>query len=543
MVRREHRVLGGVAALVVLFLIFRNRALGGMEGHVGQDVAILQKLSEVSQQLRQVHEAAAALALEWKRMQADVTRLKEQIPGDREERSALSVKQVGERQQQDVISALISTQPVQPVSGTGRFRSDGRCGPKFPARDAPEFGECDPVADADQKGPCCNPNSGWCGNIRTVRWGHCDCIGCVDFSQTDQDRKHALIQSSVLKARETVVKPAEAAPPPPPAKTSAPLEWFRADGRCGPKYPSLSSPSYGECNPTVDSGKGHCCNPDDGWCGTDRTTHCGCPTCVDFSIHKNQHSTTCAKSFSAYNREAWGPLEDLCRPLFTNAQFTDGKNSVYRCIQNLGSKAQYCEGLNLMINPAFVKSGGWATKGSVAAICYSTLAVEALKDLPEPRSHVSEIAITLSLQDSFAPAFSCVSFGERVTVLATPSNDIIHDLYQIFQIVKLLSDPPLNAFEDAQVVWLQEPTNVGDWNSVFASKPMTLTGEQCYKHILLPPQQYSLPLFSFPLLSFLLLSFPPCRFFSSLSLHNEGCLFSFVNAIFFSHLTTVVHSV
>ena len=52
-----------------------------------------------------------------------------------------------------------------------RFRSDGRCGPNFPAPGAPSFGECDPKSDADQKGPCCNPESGWCGNIRQVDWG------------------------------------------------------------------------------------------------------------------------------------------------------------------------------------------------------------------------------------------------------------------------------------------------------------------------------------------------------------------------------------
>lgn len=64
-----------------------------------------------------------------------------------------------------------------------RFREDGRCGPNFPAPGAPAFGECDPTADADQRGPCCNPESGYCGNLRQVHWGHCDCVGCVDYSQ------------------------------------------------------------------------------------------------------------------------------------------------------------------------------------------------------------------------------------------------------------------------------------------------------------------------------------------------------------------------
>eukprot|EP00039_Didymoeca_costata_P019723 m.338677 g.338677 ORF g.338677 m.338677 type:complete len:734 (-) comp18502_c0_seq1:111-2312(-) len=69
-------------------------------------------------------------------------------------------------------------------NGNSKFRADGRCGPRFPAPGAPDFGECDPNADEDQKGPCCNPNSGWCGNIRGADWGHCppDCESCIDFS-------------------------------------------------------------------------------------------------------------------------------------------------------------------------------------------------------------------------------------------------------------------------------------------------------------------------------------------------------------------------
>lgn len=54
--------------------------------------------------------------------------------------------------------------------------------PSFPAPGAPNFGECDPGADADQKGPCCRPDSGYCGNVRGVDWGHCDCADCVDYS-------------------------------------------------------------------------------------------------------------------------------------------------------------------------------------------------------------------------------------------------------------------------------------------------------------------------------------------------------------------------
>lgn len=64
------------------------------------------------------------------------------------------------------------------------WRDDGRCGPNFPAPGAPDFGQCDPLADADQKGPCCNPSSGYCGNIRGPKWGHCPpaCRDCVDYT-------------------------------------------------------------------------------------------------------------------------------------------------------------------------------------------------------------------------------------------------------------------------------------------------------------------------------------------------------------------------
>lgn len=72
----------------------------------------------------------------------------------------------------DRVEAPAAPQAAVPAKASlARFRSDGRCGPNFPAPGAPSFGECDPKVDADQKGPCCNPESGWCGNIRQVDWG------------------------------------------------------------------------------------------------------------------------------------------------------------------------------------------------------------------------------------------------------------------------------------------------------------------------------------------------------------------------------------
>lgn len=54
------------------------------------------------------------------------------------------------------------------------WRDDGRCGANFPLENG-KPSECNPHADADQKGPCCRLDSGWCGNERGTEWGHCDC--------------------------------------------------------------------------------------------------------------------------------------------------------------------------------------------------------------------------------------------------------------------------------------------------------------------------------------------------------------------------------
>jgi len=76
------------------------------------------------------------------------------------------------------------------TSGEKKWRDDGRCGPRFPAPGAPDFGQCDPAADANERGPCCNPVSGWCGNIRHKSWGHCppSCRHCVDYSPGSESR-------------------------------------------------------------------------------------------------------------------------------------------------------------------------------------------------------------------------------------------------------------------------------------------------------------------------------------------------------------------
>eukprot|EP00049_Salpingoeca_infusionum_P028034 m.35815 g.35815 ORF g.35815 m.35815 type:complete len:245 (-) comp9925_c0_seq2:125-859(-) len=156
-------------------------------------------------------------------------------------------------------------QKAHPISdGKPRYREDGRCGPNFPAPGAFDFGECDPNADLDRKGPCCNPESGYCGNVRGVKWGHCDCPTCVDYSQKRAKKL------APLGKDQNGEKPK-----------------FRADGRCGPNFPAPGS-EFGQCNPKGDAdGVGPCCNPTSGYCGNIRHVswgHCDCPDCVDYSV-------------------------------------------------------------------------------------------------------------------------------------------------------------------------------------------------------------------------------------------------------------------
>mmetsp|Transcript_31332 Transcript_31332/g.82113 ORF Transcript_31332/g.82113 Transcript_31332/m.82113 type:complete len:203 (-) Transcript_31332:66-674(-) len=81
-----------------------------------------------------------------------------------------------------------------PRNVSQRIRPDFRCGPDFLAPDGTAYAECDPSKDSDPGGPCCRPDSGWCGNVRRKKWGHCDCTDCVDFSQV-----HELRQSIATK--------------------------------------------------------------------------------------------------------------------------------------------------------------------------------------------------------------------------------------------------------------------------------------------------------------------------------------------------------
>lgn len=185
------------------------------------------------------------------------------------------------------------------MSGS-RWRDDGRCGPAFPAPGAAAFGECDPQGNGDQKGPCCRPDSGFCGNEPHPQWGHCHCADCVDFSVVASQRLAMLAQLTGEVATDTGAlvdnlpanrKSDFAAPD---AHTGiggvavSTLAKFRPDGRCGPDFPAPGAPNFGECDPNANEDqKGPCCRIDSGWCGNIRNKrwgHCppACRDCVDF---------------------------------------------------------------------------------------------------------------------------------------------------------------------------------------------------------------------------------------------------------------------
>jgi len=64
-------------------------------------------------------------------------------------------------------------------SKTTLYRSDGRCGISFPTKEG-TLSECDPMNQADGRGPCCSSSS-WCGGSED----HCKCEGCVDYRTHD----------------------------------------------------------------------------------------------------------------------------------------------------------------------------------------------------------------------------------------------------------------------------------------------------------------------------------------------------------------------
>merc|ERR1712106_462014 len=74
------------------------------------------------------------------------------------------------------------------------WREDGRCGDKYPLTNGTP-GRCDPAGDGPKKGPCCSPN-GFCGNTGK----HCECEGCVDYSQSLGQQSDELTEEAVGEA-------------------------------------------------------------------------------------------------------------------------------------------------------------------------------------------------------------------------------------------------------------------------------------------------------------------------------------------------------
>ncbi|CAK8995324.1 unnamed protein product [Durusdinium trenchii] len=89
--------------------------------------------------------------------------------------------------QGEILADFIGRQPVSKVGTkttilvTPPWRSDGRCGPQFPA-EAGTPGECDPYGGA----ACCSP-SGWCGGSADF----CDCPGCRRFQRLEERAQRA----------------------------------------------------------------------------------------------------------------------------------------------------------------------------------------------------------------------------------------------------------------------------------------------------------------------------------------------------------------
>merc|ERR1719206_1557450 len=88
------------------------------------------------------------------------------------------------------------------------WRSDGRCGKKFPMINGKPH-QCNPKLSGRRKGPCCSA-SGYCGNTEK----HCSCNTCVDYSKAqDGDaadkKKMQLIVISLKMKRKLQMKMAQ----------------------------------------------------------------------------------------------------------------------------------------------------------------------------------------------------------------------------------------------------------------------------------------------------------------------------------------------
>lgn len=279
----KHKLIMGIVALVVVGTLYRS---------IGSPHEPQPSSSEIAAE-------TAALAAIRSRRALQISERVAMISKDLERLESQIAQYTDKHEQYESEKILLVKKLTDGMAS--RWRDDGRCGPSFPAPGAAAFGECDPLGNADQKGPCCRPDSGYCGNEQNPKWGHCHCADCVDFSLVAARRGKMLAQ---LAGRAVGVDHALATNlqdirKPAPVKSDAHtgeggvavsgLAKFRPDGRCGPEFPAPGSPSFGECDPDANEDqKGPCCRIDSGWCGNIRNKkwgHCppACRDCIDFS--------------------------------------------------------------------------------------------------------------------------------------------------------------------------------------------------------------------------------------------------------------------
>ena len=143
------------------------------------------------------------------------------------------------------------------VTYPGPWRKDGRCGDRYRMSHGAPY-QCNPAGNGPRKGPCCSAN-GFCGNTAA----HCTCPDCVDYGKVKGKTKTFYKNSNKQYS-----------------------EPWRSDGRCGKKFKMFNGKPF-ECNPTLSGPrKGPCCSAA-GYCG-DSSSHCSCPTCVDYSKKKDK---------------------------------------------------------------------------------------------------------------------------------------------------------------------------------------------------------------------------------------------------------------
>ncbi|KAE9413713.1 hypothetical protein Angca_009395, partial [Angiostrongylus cantonensis] len=150
---------------------------------------------------------------------------------------------------------LVLKEPIKPShSNITWYTSDadesrrGRCG-----RQAPPINGIPPICNPDDPNAHCCSNGGYCGNSKE----HCECVGCVDFSKTNNFQYK-------------------------------PIEWWTYDqsqenvGKCGPDAKRLPSGKIAKCDP---NGEAYCCSKA-GYCGKG-SAYCDCLGCVNFKKNPN----------------------------------------------------------------------------------------------------------------------------------------------------------------------------------------------------------------------------------------------------------------